>query len=77
MQKSDLKLPDDVVRQARGIDLEPRVEFQDDTVRVRLVTFSKWGGFSEEVYSASKAFPHRFLNVETKVLVPYDCGIMF
>jgi hypothetical protein len=77
IQDTSQDLPADVVRQARSIDYTPVIEFQGDTVRVRIVTFSMWGGFSEEVYTINKSFPHQFLDVDTNVLVPYDCGIMF
>jgi len=41
MQDTSLKLPGDVVRQARASDYAPVVEFHGDTVRVRIVTFSR------------------------------------
>jgi hypothetical protein len=77
LQASDLNLPDDVLAQARALDLEPVVEFQGDGVRVRLVTFSLWSGFSEETYLLSRESPHKVLDAQTKVLVAYDSGIQF
>jgi hypothetical protein len=64
-------------REAMSLDLEPRVDFEEDTVRVRVVTFSKWGGFIENVFTISRDFPHRLLDYEGEELVPYDCGVMF
>ena len=65
------------VREALRLDLEPQVEFEEDTVRVRVVTFSKWGGFYENTFTISRDFPHRLLDYEGEELVPYDCGVMF
>jgi len=75
--ESSMPMTGDALRQARAIDYTPVVEFAGDTVRVRIVTFSMWTGFSEEVYTIARSFPHRFQDVETKVLAPYDCGIDF
>lgn len=77
LEESSTPLAGDALRQARAIDYTPTIEVAGDTVRVRVVTFSLWSGFSEEIYTISKSFPHQFLDVESKVLVPYDCGIMF
>jgi hypothetical protein len=57
--------------------LEPTVDIGEQSVTVRVVTFSRWGGFYEYTYTLSRAFPHTILSVEDKLLVPYDCGIMF
>jgi hypothetical protein len=64
-------------QQARALDLQPRVEIGDDTVLVRIVLFTNWGGFIEAKYTISKNFPHSVLDLETNTLVPYDCGINF
>jgi hypothetical protein len=71
-------LPANVQNQARKIDLTPRVEFPDDsTAIVRVVTFSKWGGFKETKYTMSRRFPHTTLAQATTTLVEYDCGVQF
>ncbi|MBU0495452.1 MAG: hypothetical protein KKA73_22755 [Chloroflexi bacterium] len=67
----------DVRQQAQTLDFTPTVTFRGDTVFVRVVTFTKWGGFIEEIYSMNRDLPHRLSIVDGKVLVPYDCGIMF
>jgi hypothetical protein len=67
----------DVWVKALELDLEPRVELSGDVAVVRVVVFSKWGGFREETYTINQDFPHAILDYETKTLVPYDCGIMF
>jgi len=64
-------------RAARAIDPAPVVELGDEVVTVKIVTFSKWGGFSRETYEIDRSFPHAILDSESEVLVEYDCGIMF
>jgi hypothetical protein len=67
----------DVWVKALELDLKPRVELSGDAAVVKVVVFSKWGGFREETYTISQDFPHTILDHETKTLVPYDCGILF
>jgi hypothetical protein len=67
----------EVKREALGLDFEPRVEFEDEVVRVRVVTFTKWGGFFQEEYTISRSFPHLILEHEEEQLVPYNCGVVF
>lgn len=64
-------------RMALTLDVEPSVKFEEETVQVRIVTFTKWGGFFEEIFVISRDSPHRILEHTTEELVPYDCGIMF
>ena len=58
-------------------DLAPRVVLTEDTARVQLITFTKWGGFYLETYTISRSQPHQILNSEARNLIHYDCGIMF
>lgn len=64
-------------QKALELDLEPSVEFERETVQVRIVTFTKWGGFFEEIFVISRDSPHRILEHTTEELVPYNCGVMF
>ena len=71
-------LPHSLWEEADDLDLEPTVEFPDDaTAVVRLVTFSKWGGFVELRYTVSRQFPHSIIEADAKTLVEYDCGVSF
>lgn len=63
--------------QALKIDPAPLVNLEDKTVTVRVVWFTRWGGFYESTYTLSRAFPHQVLDLATKSLMEYDCGIMF
>jgi hypothetical protein len=72
------ELPADVQRKARGIEnLEPQVEIGDTTVQVRVVIFTKWGGFYRLTFTINREFPNTIQSTQDEQLVPYDCGIMF
>jgi hypothetical protein len=58
-------------------NIGPSVVLGENTVQVRLVTFTNWGGFYEETYTLSKPAPHTITDVQQKNIVPYDCGVMF
>jgi hypothetical protein len=62
---------------ALALDVQPKIEFWTDTVTIRVVTFSKWGGFEERNYTVERATPNRIVGEERTKLVDYDCGIMF
>jgi hypothetical protein len=72
-----LALSPELQDQARALDLAPRVEIGEDAVEVRVVIFTKWGGFIEERYTITRSFPHKVTKEETETIVPYDCGINF
>lgn len=69
-------IPNDVQTAARALDLTPTVALDEDAAHVRLVIFTKWGGFSRATFTISREFPHE-TTVEVINLVPYDCGVMF
>jgi hypothetical protein len=75
--KIDLTLPDQVGQDARKLSLEPVVELGKDTATVRIVTFTKWGGFIETKYELTRSFPHQLLGEWQQILVPYDCGVTY
>ena len=62
---------------ARAIDPAPVVEMEDDVVTVKVVVFSKWGGFERATFRINRSFPYAILGSEFETLVEYDCGIMF
>lgn len=65
------------VRAALLKDVGPSVKVGGQTVEVRLVTFTRWGGFYQETYTLSRSMPHTIQDVQEKNLVPYECGVMF
>jgi hypothetical protein len=65
-------------KQALAIkQVEPSVTIGEDTVEVRIVTFTKWGGFYRMTFTISREFPHYVLDVQQEILAPYNCGIAF
>ncbi len=73
----DLSLPDQDVQDARKLSLEPKVELGKDTATIRIVTFTKWGGFIETKYELTRSFPHKLLGEWQQTLVPYDYGVIY
>lgn len=57
--------------------VEPTVTLSAQTVEVRLVTFTKWGGFYRTTYIFDRAFPHVIRDAQQEPLAPYNCGIVF
>ncbi|MCE5184790.1 MAG: hypothetical protein LLF76_01535 [Planctomycetaceae bacterium] len=60
-----------------ALDISPRVEVKDQTVTVSLVTFSKWGGFYEQVFSINKDEPHKIEEMSENTLILYYCNVVF
>ena len=69
--------PSGVKRKARKLDLQPVIEFKNDTVVVEVVTFTRWGGFIQKSYTISRDFPHSILEEKSKTLVKYEIDIVF
>lgn len=59
------------------IDFTPVVLVEEDTISLRFVTFTKWGGFFEYVYVMDKDDPMQLLDVQFNSLVEWDCGVNF
>lgn len=72
-----IELPPEVLSAAKKIDFTPDVRIEEGSVTVRLVTFSKWGGFTEIVHVLDRARPSRLLRSSVTPLVEYDCGVRF
>jgi hypothetical protein len=73
----DLEFPKDVKDRIEKIDFTPVVLVDETTVTVRFVTFTKWGGFFENVYVMDKENPMQLQDVQFNPLIEYDCGINF
>lgn len=69
--------PQSVRKEAKKLDLNPIIEFGEETVVVRLVVFTKWGGFEQHQYEISRNFPHHIISEMVETLVSYDCGINY
>jgi len=64
-------------QQLNKIDFEPQITVKADKVIVRLVFFSKWGGFIEVKYQVKKDFPYKIIERETETLIDYNCGYVY
>jgi hypothetical protein len=58
-------------------DVEPVVILDGNTAIVKVVTFTKWGGFYLRTFTISRSMPHTILDVGENNILPYDCGVMF
>lgn len=77
MKGFDIEFPQNVTDRIEEIDFSPVVIVGDSDVTVRFVTFTKWGGFFENVYVMDKENPMQLLDVKFNPLIEYDCGISF
>ena len=77
MNGFDIEFPQDVKDRIDKIDFSPVVIVGESDVTVRFVTFTKWGGFFENVYVMDKEDPMQLLDVKFNPLIEYDCGINF
>ena len=73
----EIEFPQDVIDRIDKIDFTPIVIVDESTVTVHFVTFTKWGGFFENIYVMDKGDPMQLLDVEFNPVVEYDCGIAF
>lgn len=71
------KLPEGVIQEAKEIDPAPQIIMEDGWATVKLVTFSKWGGFKRAHMRIRRNFPHEIDFRESEQLVGYDCGLRF
>jgi hypothetical protein len=74
LSRNGIALPEDDWKRAESIDFRPTVSVDENAATVRLVIFSKWGGFWEEVVVMDKLRPWHLLYLEQNVYVSYGCG---
>ena len=55
----------------------PEVVIGTEFVTLRMVYFTKWGGFFEVQYKLNKDFPHIIQENKSRNLFDYNCGILF
>ena len=78
MKDFDVEFPQNVKDGITEIDFKPVVAVGEKTVTVRFVTFTKWGGFYENIYNMEKdTVPMKLIDVQWHPLIEYDCGISF
>ena len=64
-------------RAARKIDPSPEIEIGEAETVVRVVVFTKWGGFYRYDVKFSSPAPYEILDISSESLVEYDCGVMY
>lgn len=70
-------MTDEQKREAREIqDPQPSVELSEKTATVKMLVFTKWGGFYRHVVKIRRA-DHSILKKQDDPLVEYQCGVMF
>ncbi|MFC2042703.1 hypothetical protein ACFLUA_00940 [Chloroflexota bacterium] len=69
-------LTEEQVEDIKQLDVSPKVKFEGDKVQVRVLVFTKWGGFYERIFTIDRNFPHQMIHEEIQ-LIPYNCGVMF
>ena len=77
MHGFDIEFPQDVKDRIEKIDFSPVVIVGESDITVRMITFTKWGGFYENVYVMDKENPMQLLDVQFNPIIEYDCGISF
>lgn len=77
MKDYSLVFPQGMTDRIEQVDFEPVIIVDENTVTVRFVTFTKWGGFFEFVYVMDKQNPMQLIDAKYNPLIEYDCGIMF
>jgi hypothetical protein len=77
LESTTSQFPDAVAGSARQINLTPEVTMNKDTATVRVVTFTKWGGFKEETFKISRSSSHSIIQQNTKTLVAWNCGTTY
>lgn len=76
-KESSFSPPKKLKPRAMALDPHPTVKEQGDAVGVSVLTFTAWGGFIRRAFLFSKDRPHRLLDGNGKILVPYNCDITF
>jgi hypothetical protein len=70
--------PDEVktklLKQLPQFDLEPKIEIQGNVVKVRVITFTRFGGIIQRDFTIARQFPHAVSNSEEKNLIRYSGG---
>jgi len=75
--KNLVEITADVLEQARSLNYEPVITFQDDLVKVSIMIFTKWGGFERVTYTIEREYPHNIVDIQKEVILGYYCGLTY
>ncbi|MEM3473643.1 MAG: hypothetical protein QW735_03545 [archaeon] len=70
-------LDEKTITLALRINPTPSVIIKDEYAIVKIVVFTKWGGFYKLEFHISKQLPHKELKFNKKLLVGFHCRIWF
>jgi len=77
LKNSGIELPQKVLDRIGEGDFTPTVIIDEKSATIRMVTFTKWGGFYENIFVVDKANPSQTIDSQSNQLIEYDCGIVF
>ncbi len=64
------------IKESKLVDPTPSFLIDKEQMIVRIVVFTKWGGFIERQYHISTLFPHEIKKIKSKVLAKLNCGVV-
>jgi hypothetical protein len=65
------------IRAAFLWNVGPLVDLGAQAAKVRLITFTRWGGFYQQIFTISRSAPNTIQGVQENNLVPYNCGVTY
>ncbi len=68
---------DKAKKEAVKLDVTPVYKEDKNRIYVKVITFSKWGGFQQHTFTFTKNGIFCFDCKKVKTLIPYNCGLMF
>ncbi|HNW35447.1 MAG TPA: hypothetical protein PKM25_10980 [Candidatus Ozemobacteraceae bacterium] len=69
--------PQDQRKRVGEVDFTPHVKMNTESVTVEYVVFNAWQGFKRIIWTVGREFPHRFIKVDEKILLPYKSPVQF
>lgn len=64
------------IKESKLIDPTPSFLIEEEQAIVRVVVFTKWGGFIERRYYINRQFPHEIKKIKAKTLARFNCGVV-
>jgi len=79
LEKNDFGVPltERQKQLARRVSVFPSSKVKSNVIEIQVMTFTKWGGFEEMVFTMRRAFPHKILDTKKRSRVHYDCKVNF
>lgn len=70
-------LTPEFVEKAKQLDYRPVIVFNENTVNVSIVFFTKWGGLKKAIHTIQRDNPYTITDIKIETLLKYDCGVTF